>query len=184
MSNLYIKGLVSGNVSISGDGGLPSITVGINQTKPVASVDVIGNALFCDTCASFITGGKIQVRIGSEAGRILTGPEMEAVKGGSLFDLNDDGTADQAESTFRAIFDNVDLTSVAESLAILPGDGSKKFLPTKIHVLCLTDDTVTVVAQIRVGTSTGAAEILLTTALTGVDTADLALSLPPVATVF
>ena len=90
MSNIYIKGLATGNVSISGDSGIPSINVSINETEAVPSEQVIGNVLLCDTCADFITSGKIQVRLGSITGAILTAAQMEAIKGGTLFDLDED----------------------------------------------------------------------------------------------
>ena len=76
MTDLYIKGLASGNVSISGDGGEPDVNVSTNETETVASSKVIGNDLFCDSCATFITNGKIEVRIGSATGRVLTASEI------------------------------------------------------------------------------------------------------------
>jgi len=172
MTDLYIKGLASGNVSISGDGGEPSVNVSTNETETVASQEAIGNVLFCDTCATFITAGKIQVRIGSATGRILTAAEMESVKGGTLFDLNDDGVVDQAEKSFGAVADDLDATAVAETVVKLTGDGSGKFVPKSLLVMCKTVDTFTSVATLSVGTTTGGTEILAATALTGLDTAD------------
>ena len=172
MSNIYIKGLKATNLSISGDEGIPSINVSINESVAVPSVKAIGNVLFCDSCAAFITSGNAEVRIGSVSGRILTASEMEAIKSGSLFDLNDDGTADQAEKNFGAVSDDIDALTVAETIIKLTGDGSGKFVPKSLVILCTEDDTVSVVPTVSVGTTTGGTEILAATLLTGLTAAD------------
>ena len=168
MTDLYIKGLASGNVSIAGDGGLPSVNVSTNETETVASADVVGNKRFCDDCATFIDAGKIEVRIGSATGRVLTASEMESVKGGTLFDLNADGVADQAEKGFGAVAAGIDATAVAATVTKLGGDGSGKFLPKSVIALCEDADTATVQATISIGNTDGGTDIMAATALTGV----------------
>jgi hypothetical protein len=99
MSNIYIKGLKAANVSITGDGGVPSINVSINETVSVPVGDVVGNDVFCDSCASFITGADISVRLGNATtGTLLTAAQMESIKSGTIFDLDDDAQLDYSEA--------------------------------------------------------------------------------------
>jgi len=97
--NLYIKNTSTGNVSISGDRGTPNVSLqGALDTETVLVGEVLGNVLFCDSCASLITGGDIEVRVASATGTVLSAADMESVKNGTLFDRDEDGIPDEAEN--------------------------------------------------------------------------------------
>ena len=97
--NLYIKNTSTGNVSISGDRGTPNVSLqGALDTETVLVGEVLGNVLFCDSCASLITGGDIEVRVASATGTVLSAADMESVKNGTLFDRDEDGIPDESEN--------------------------------------------------------------------------------------
>lgn len=158
--DLYIKGLAS-NVSLSGDEGVPSINVSSNETEAVPVREVIGNERFCEDAATFITGGKIEVRVGSMTGRVLSAAEMSAVKDGSLLDLDSDGVADQAEKGAGAVQLNIDLKdAVTEYEFKLTGTGSGYFLPLRYIFVCTEDDALVGDATLNLATSTGGTDLL------------------------
>ena len=172
---LYLKSLSSKNLSITGDKGKPNVSILAGKTETVLAKDVVGNAVFCDSCAAFIASSVLEVRIGTVAGRILTATEMEAVKSGTLFDLDDDGSVDYAEP-LAFVKVSIDLCDAAtEWTGILPGDGTKHFLPKRVVVLCTSDDTLNANATLDVGTTTGGHEWCNAVALTGLNNTDLAI---------
>ena len=172
---LYLKSLVSSNLSITGDKGKPNLSILAGTTETVLTKDVIGNVVFCDSCASFISSSRLEVRIGSTTGRSLTAAEMESVKNGTLFDLDEDGSVDFAETLVKITI-SIDLCDAAtEWTGVLPGDGTKRFLPKRIIALCTSDDSLNANATIDVGITTSGTEWLNAVALTGINNTDLAI---------
>jgi len=158
--DLYIKGLAA-NVSLSGDGGVPSISVSSNETDQVAVREVIGNQRFCEDAATFITGGKIEVRVGSATGRILAASEMSAVQDGSLYDLDQDGVVDQSEKGAGAVQVDIDLKDTTTEYEIqLRGTGSGYFLPTRYVYVCTEDDSLVGDATLNLATTSGGTDLL------------------------
>lgn len=102
---LYLKSLASSQLSLTGDKGKPSISIPVGETKTVLIQEAVGNTVFCDSCAQFITHGHLEVRYQSPTGHVLTASEMEAVKNGTSFDLDDDGIVDTAEAAVGALVD-------------------------------------------------------------------------------
>jgi hypothetical protein len=172
---LYLKCLGSTNVSVTGDKGKPSIDIAKGHTETALVKDAVGNVVFCDVCASLITKAHLEVRVGSATGRILTAAEMEAVKDGSLFDLDEDGMVDEAEHLTGVEF-TIDLVDGAtEWSAVLPGDGSKRFIPKRAIVLCTMDDTLAANATLSIGTAPAGTQYLNGAALTGLNAANKAI---------
>ena len=93
--DLYIEGLTAGNISLSGDEGLPNVKIVGASSATVDVKDVLGNTQFCTDAATFITNSRIRVRVGNASGRILTASQMSAIQIGTLFDLDSDGVADR-----------------------------------------------------------------------------------------
>jgi hypothetical protein len=173
--DLYLRCLGSTNVSLTGDKGKPSIDVAKGATETVPVKDAIGNVVFCDVCASLITKAHLEVRVGSATGRVLTAAEMEAVKNGTLFDLDEDGMVDEAEHLAGVEF-TIDLVDgVTEWTAVLPGDGSKRFIPKRALVLCTMDDTLNANATLSIGTAPAGTQYLNAAALTGLNNTDMAI---------
>jgi hypothetical protein len=100
---LYLKSLASSQLSLTGDKGKPSISIPVGETKTVLIQEAVGNTVFCDSCAQFITHGHLEVRYQSPTGHSLTASEMEAVKNGTAFDLDDDGVVDASEAAVDAL---------------------------------------------------------------------------------
>jgi len=166
--NLYIEGLTSGNISISGDEGLPNVKIVGASSATVDVKDVLGNKQFCEDCATFITNNKIRVRVGNASGRILTASQMSAIQNGTLFDLDSDGVADMAEGIASVIVQGIDLKdAVTEWTVNLPGDGSQKFLPLRATAICRSATALVGDATLNLGTSTGGTQWLNAAALTG-----------------
>ena len=175
---LYLKCLGSTNVTVTGDNNVPNVSLTKGETETVLASEAMGNKVFCDSCASLITKAHLEVRVGSATGRILTAAEMESVKNGTLFDADEDGIVDTAEKT-AAIEVDIDLKdAVTEWSAILPGDGSKRFVPKRAVVLCTSDDTLNADATLSVGTAPAGTEYLNGAALTGLNATNMAIEIP------
>lgn len=174
--DLYIESLISGNISISGDGGTPNVKLVGPSYTTVPVKDVLGNQQFCEECSTFITNSKIRVRVGNASGRILTAAQMSAIQNGTLFDLDSDGVADMAEGIASIIIQGIDLKDTGtEWSANLPGDGSQKFLPLRATAICRTADALAGDATIDLGTTTGGTEWLGAAALSGLNAVDEAI---------
>jgi len=96
--NLFIVNLLLGNISISGDDGLPNIKMVGPSNKTIPIKDVLGNQRFCQECSTFIAGSKITVQISDSSGKVLNAAQMLSLQGGTMFDLDDDGVVDAAEN--------------------------------------------------------------------------------------
>lgn len=174
--NLYIEGLHAGNISISGDGGVPNVKLVGPSSATVEIKDILGNKQFCEECALFITNSKIRARIGNASGRTLTADQMSAIQNGTLFDLDSDGVVDMTEGIASVIVPGMDLKdAVTEWTVNLPGNGSQRFLPLRATALCKTGVALAGDATLDLGTSTGGTELLAAAALTGLNAVDEAI---------
>ncbi len=167
---LYLKGLSSNNLSIEGDDGEPNVSIVGATTETVDVSKVQGNVLFCTSCASMITSAKLEVRIGTATGRILTAAEMTAVQNGTLFDMDQDGIVDESEGVIRVKFSAVDLKVAAtDYTAVLPGDGTKRFHPQRYFFLCKTATALSADGTVNLGIASGGTTMLAAQALTGLN---------------
>jgi len=172
---LYLRCLGSTNVTVTGDNNVPNVSLTKGETETVLASQAMGNVVFCDSCASLITKAHLEVRVGTATGRILTAAEMEAVKNGTLFDLDEDGMVDEAEHLAGVEF-TIDLVDgVTEWSMVLPGDGSKRFIPKRALVLCTEDDTLAADATLSIGTAPAGTQYLNGVALTGLNNTNMAI---------
>ena len=96
--NLYIVNLLLGNISISGDEGLPNIKLVGPSYTTIPVNDILGNQRFCQECSTFIAGSKITVQLTDSSGKVLTAAQMLSLQSGTMFDLDADGIVDEAEN--------------------------------------------------------------------------------------
>jgi len=168
--NFYLKNTTSTNISLSGDKGVPSVSLSIGQTETVLSNEVVGNTVFCDSCASLITSGKLEVRVGTATGRLLTATDMNAIKDGTLFDFDQDGIVDFSDSAVRTAAVSVNMKdAVTEVTVKLPGDGSGRFVPLRVYFWCVAADTLSADGTFNLGTASGGTQYLAAQALTGLN---------------
>lgn len=119
---MIVTNASANTLSLEGDDRNPSLSIARSHTANINIIDVLGNALLCDSLSAMVTAGTVTITRG---GTTVTATQLTAYKQGADmdrtdYDADDDNVIDKAEQVDTSSRTPVDFA--ASPYTVLAGD--------------------------------------------------------------